>query len=324
MRANGAASAVFLAGGTGVIGRRLIPLLRAAGHRIVAMTRRPERMASLQALGAEAAVCDVFDRGQLETVVRAAGAEIVVHQLTSLPPRIDPRRVDRDLAATNRLRVEGTRNLVAAAEAAGAKRFIAQSVAFAHRPDGSTSKTEEDPLFLDSPPRYRPLVEAIDSLERQVAAAALESVVLRYGYFYGPGTIYAPGGSFYEDVKRRRMPVVGGGTGIFSFVHLDDAASATVAALTGPPGLYQIVDDDPAPVHEWLPYYAEVIGAPPPRRVPVWLTRLAVGSFGVTMMLEQRGASNRRAREVLGWEPAFASWRRGFRDLAAQAACENG
>mgnify|MGYP002624259386 CR=1 FL=1 len=303
---------VFLAGGSGVIGRQLVPRLVARGYQVTATTRRADRLPELEALGASAVVCDAFDAEGLRAAVAAAAPDVVVHQLTSIPSRIDPRRVVRDFETTNRLRTEGTRNLLAAAEAAGAGRFIAQSVAFAHRPDGDGLKREEDPLFLDCPPAYRPLVEAVASLERQVATADLEGVVLRYGYFYGPGTIYAPGGTFRADVRRRRLPIVGPGSGVFSFVHIDDAADATVAAITGPPGLYQIVDDDPAPVRDWLPHYAREIGAPPPRRVPTWLARLVVGPYAVLMMTEQRGAANDLAKERLGWRPEHPSWRQSL------------
>lgn len=306
---------VFLAGGTGVIGRRLIPQLLERGYRVVATTRRADRVAQLEELGAEPAVCDVFDLEGLTVAVQQASPQIVIHQLTSIPERINPRRIVRDFEITNRLRTEGTRNLLAAAQAAGASRFVVQSIAFAHQPTGSGLKTEADSLFLDCPAPYRPLVEAVAGLESLATAAEIHSVVLRYGYFYGPGTIYAPGGSMHQDVLKRRMPIVGSGGGVFSFIHLDDAASATVAALAAPPGVYQIVDDDPAPVRDWLPFYASLIGAPRPFRMPAWLARLAVGPYAVLMMVEQRGASNQLAKEVLGWQPQYSSWREGFETL---------
>lgn len=273
----------------------------------------------LQALGAETAVCDVFDLPGLTAAMAEASPDIVIHQLTSIPSRIDPRRIVRDFEVTNRLRTEGTRNLLSAAHAAGATRFIAQSIAFAHRPSGSELKTEEDPLFLDCPRRFRPLIEAVQGLEKLTTTAGIDAVVLRYGYFYGPGTVYANGGSFHDDVLKRRMPIVGSGGGVFSFVELDDAASATVAALTAAPGIYQIVDDDPAPVSQWLPYYAAQIGAPRPFRIPAWLARLAVGPYAVLMMVEQRGASNALAKRALGWQPRYPSWRQGFPTLKASA-----
>lgn len=310
---------IFLAGGTGVIGRRLIPRLSEAGHQVVASTRRAKRAGDLRELGAKPAVCDALDPESLVRSVKQAAPDVVIHQLTSIPKRINPRTIARDFAETNRLRSEGTRNLLAAARAAGAFRFIVQSIAFAYRPDGTTLKTEQDPLFLDCPRKYWPLVNAVAELEGVTTGAELEAVVLRYGYFYGPGTIYAPGGSFFEDVRKRRVPIVGPGTGVFSFLHVEDAASATVAALDAPPGVYNVVDDDPAPLREWLPFYAKTIGAPRPRRVPVWLARLAAGPYSVLMMVEQRGASNRRVRTTLHWEPQYASWREGFRAEAAMS-----
>ena len=190
-----------------------------------------------------------------------------------------------------------------------------QSIASAHRPTGTGLKSEKDPLFLDCPTRFRPLVEAVAGLESLATDAEIDAVVLRYGYFYGPATIYAPGGSFHHDVLKRRMPIVGSGSGVFSFIHLDDAASATVAALTGPPGVYQIVDDAPAPVLDWLPFYARLMGAPRPFRIPVWLARLAVGPYAVLLMVEQRGASNQLAKDALGWQPRYRSWREGFQTM---------
>lgn len=314
---------VFLAGGAGVIGRRLIPQLRERGYPVVATTRRAERVAQLVDLGAEPAVCDVFDLEGLTAAVKAASPEIVIHQLTSIPARINPRRIVRDFETTNRLRTEGTRNLLAAASAAGVSRFVVQSIAFAHQPTGTGLKTETDPLFLDCPARFRPLVEAVARLENLATESEIDAVILRYGYFYGPGTVYAPGGSFHADVLKRRMPIVGAGSGVFSFIHLDDAAGATVAALTGPPGIYHIVDDDPAPVRDWLTCYASLIGAARPLRIPAWLARLVVGPYAVLMMVEQRGASNQLAKSALGWRPRYRSWREGFA-LMTEMADENG
>ncbi len=303
---------VFLAGATGVLGRRLLPRLVAGGHHVVALTRRPEAAAGLAAAGAEPAVADVFDEAALGRAVAAARPEVVVHQLTALPARIDPRRVARDLAPTNRLRDEGTRRLLAAARAAGARRFVAQSIAFVGAPaaPGAPALLDEAEPVWAGHPAFAPVLAAVASLERQVVdeAAAhgdLEGVALRYGFFWGPGTVYAEGGAFRADVLRRRVPVVGGGGGVFSFVHVDDAAEATVLAVEGrATGRLHVVDDAPRPVAAWLPEYAARLGAPRPWRVPRWLGRLGGGPYGVHLLCDQRGASNARAREALGWRPA--------------------
>jgi 2-alkyl-3-oxoalkanoate reductase len=247
----------------------------------------------------------------------AARPEVVVHELTALAQMTDFRRLDEGFALTNRLRTEGTDHLLAAARAAGARRFVAQSFAgwpFARV--GGPVKTEDDPLDPDPPAQLRRTLDAIRHLEAAVLGAeGIEGVVLRYGGFYGPGTSAGEGGFMLEDLRRRRFPLVGAGTGVWSFVHIDDAATATVAAVErGAPGIYQIVDDDPAPVSEWLPALAAAIGARPPLRVPAWVARLAGGAHGVVLMTEARGASNAKARRELGWRPAWPSWRQGFRD----------
>jgi nucleoside-diphosphate-sugar epimerase len=245
----------------------------------------------------------------------------VIHQLTALPEAIDPRRFAEQLAATNRIRVEGTSNLVHAARQAGATRVVAQSVAFAYEPDGGPVKGEDDPLWLDPPSEARRTVEAIASLEQQVTSAeGIEGVVLRYGYFYGPGSAYARDGSVADMVRARQFPIAGGGTGVFSFIHVDDAAAATVAALErGRPGIYNIVDDQPQRLCDWLPDYATALGAPPPRRVPGFLARVVAGRYGHYMMTRMRGASNERARAELGWSPRFASLQDGLRSAETAA-----
>ena len=306
---------VFVAGATGVMGRQLLPLLVQAGHKVTGMTRSEDRAASIRQVGAAPVVCDVFEREEIVDAVRAARPDVVIHQLTSIPKRLDLRKAAEQLAPTNRLRSEGTSILIEAAGRAGARRFIAQSIAFAYDPAGDSLATEEDPLHRIVPPQFADILGAVQTLERTVLGAnALEGVVLRYGYFYGPGTIYARDGSFAQDVSRRRMPLVGHGGGVFSFIHINDAARATVAALgESDAGVYNIVDDDPAPVREWLPYYAEQLGARRPFRVPRWLGRLAAGSYAVYLMTEQRGASDWKAKERLGWAPEYGSWREGFR-----------
>jgi nucleoside-diphosphate-sugar epimerase len=303
---------VFVAGASGAIGRPLVRQLVAAGHEVTGMTRREARAEEIRAAGAEAVVCDVFDAEALERAVVAAAPEAVVHVLTALPQRYDPK--SDYLAATSRIRVEGTHNLVAAAKAAGARRLIAESIAFAYRPEGDWVKDEEAPLFVDAPGRFGVAFGAVAELERQVLEAdGIDGIALRYGWLYGPGTYYDRGGQQADEVLKRRFPVVGKGTGTFSFLHADDAASATVAALErGAPGAYNVVDDEPAPLREWLPVYAEALGAKAPRRVPVWLARLVAGKDVAASAVGLRGAANGKARRELGWEPAHPSWRQGF------------
>jgi 2-alkyl-3-oxoalkanoate reductase len=304
---------VFLAGATGVIGRQLVPLLVAGGHEVTGMTRSQDKLARLRAAGAEGVVADALDPDSMRGAVSAARPDAVIHELTALPQRIDPRKMARDFALNDRLRSEGTRILLDAAAAAGATRVIAQSIAFAYAPGPSgTLHAESDPLHLDAPEPFRRSVLALVELERAVLGAA--GVVLRYGYFYGPGSGISRAGSIGADVLRRRMPVVGGGAGVWSLVHVRDAAQATVRALTaGASGAYNVVDDEPAPVSAWLPALAEALGAPRPLRVPAWLARPLAGSYGVATMTSAQGAANALAKRELGWSPAHASWREGFR-----------
>jgi 2-alkyl-3-oxoalkanoate reductase len=300
---------VFVAGASGVIGRPTVRQLVEAGHEVVGMTRREERAAEIREAGAEAVVCDVFDADALREAVIAARPEVVLHALTALPPRFDPK--SDYLAATNRVREEGTRNFVAAAKAAGAKRIVAESVAFFYEPEGEWVKGEEAPLFRDPPGRFAAACEALVSLESQVLEAG--GVVLRFGWFYGPGTYYDRGGSVADEVTKRRYPVIGSGDGRFSFIHIEDAAAAYVAALDrGSPGVYNVVDDEPAPLREWLPAYAEALDAKPPRRVPAWLARFVAGKDLVSTAITMRGASNAKAKGELGWQPGHPSWRQGF------------
>jgi 2-alkyl-3-oxoalkanoate reductase len=301
---------VFVAGASGAIGRPLVPKLVAAGHEVTGMTRWEERAEAIRAAGARAAVNDVFDTAALSAALQDARAEAVIHQLTALPDRLDFK--DATLYdATNRLRSEGTQNLLAAARAAGARRFISQSIAFMYAPTGSMVKTEEDPLIADAPGVFGGGLRALAEMERAVLDA--DGLVLRYGFFYGPGTYYAEDGSTTADVRRRRLPVVGKGTGVTSFLHVDDAADATVAAVErGVPGVYNIADDDPAPMREWVPAFAAAAGARPPFRVPAWLARLVAGKAVTMFALESRGVSNAKAKRELGWAPAHPSWRTGF------------
>jgi nucleoside-diphosphate-sugar epimerase len=299
-----------------VLGRRLLPQLREAGHEVVGMTRSEEKAGALREAGAEPVVCDAFDGERLHETVGSARPDAVVHELTDIPKAINPRKLEEQFATNDRLRSEGTRNLADAAAAAGARRLVAQSIAFAYTHAGDGLKSEDDPLFLDAPPPFRRSVEALRDLEEAVTGTVgIEGVVLRYGYFYGPGTAFASDGSSAEMVRKRRYPIVGRGTGVWSFIHVDDAARATVLALErGSPGAYNVVDDEPAPVSEWLPAYAEALGAKPPRRVPKLLARIAAGRYGTAAMTTQRGASNAKAKRELGWEPRYPSWRQGFRE----------
>jgi nucleoside-diphosphate-sugar epimerase len=304
---------VLIAGATGVIGRRLVPMLHRDGHEVIGMIRSPERAHALRELGAEAVVADALDAAAVRSAVREARPQAVVHQLTSLPRRIDPRKIERDFVLNDRLRSEGTRNLVDAAQAADVGRIVAQSIAFGYAPGPpGTVHTEHDPLFLNAPRAFARSAQAVHDLETAVIGAG--GLVLRYGYFYGPATSISRQGSVGEDIARRRLPIVGAGGGVWSFIHIDDAAQATVNALSaGAPGAYNVVDDDPAAVGEWVPALARALGAPKPRRVPAFIARALAGSYGVMTMTQAQGASNELAKRELGWQPAHPSWREGFR-----------
>jgi nucleoside-diphosphate-sugar epimerase len=304
---------VFVAGGTGVVGRPLIRQLVAAGHDVVATTRSPKGTETLRGLGAEPAIVDGLDEQAVVEAVGRAQPEVVIHEMTAIGPKMDMRHFDRWFATTNQLRTRGTDNLVRAAREAGARRLLAQSyTGWNNAREGGAVKSEDDPLDSDPVPATRESFAAIRYLEETVLAAeGPEGVALRYGSLYGPGTSVT--NDIAELVRKRRFPIVGDGDGVWSFVHVEDAASATIAALDrGAPGVYNVVDDDPAPVREWLPYMAETLGAKPPRRVPIWLGRIAAGDLAVSTMTRIRGASNAKAKRELGWEPRFKSWREGF------------
>ena len=303
---------VFVAGATGALGRYLVPGLVAAGHEVTATTRTPGKVARLREAGAEPVVVDGLDREAVIAAVLAAAPEVIVHQMTALAGAgaRSLRKVDQVFAATNELRTRGTDNLLAAAAQAGTRRVIAQGNIAAVERSGGLVKTEEDPLASRPPsPSSARSLAAIRHVEETVPLAAPEGIVLRYGGFYGPGA----SDLLLDAVRKRQMPVIGGGTGIWSFIEITDAAAATLAAVDrGAPGVYNVVDSDPAPVAEWLPYLAEVAGAKPPLRVPAWLGRLLAGEFVVALMTSVRGSSNEKARKELGWEPRYASWREGF------------
>jgi 2-alkyl-3-oxoalkanoate reductase len=307
---------VFVAGATGAVGKRLVPLLASNGYEVTAMTRSPEKAESLRAVGVEPVVADGLDRtAVIEAVVRAK-PEVVIHQMSGLTGAKSFKRFDDEFAVTNRLRTEGTDHLLEAGRAAGAKRLIAQSYGnWNYERSGTGPKTEEEPLDPNPPANQRRSLDAISYLERALLEAnELEGVVLRYGNLYGPGTGFAPDGDLVRLVRKRRLPIVGDGAGVWSFVHVDDVATATIAAIEhGRPGIYNIADDEPAPVAVWLPELAKAVGAKPPRLVPAWLGRFAIGDVGISMMTRIRGASNAKAKRELGWTPLYPSWRDGFR-----------
>jgi nucleoside-diphosphate-sugar epimerase len=279
------------------------------------MTRSESKRAMLRELGAVPAVADALDPDQVAEAVARARPDVIVHQLTAIPVSLDLRHFDRDFALTNRLRTEGTDHLLSAGQAVGVRRFVAQSNgAFGYARTGGPVKGEEDPLDPSPAREMRALMAAIRYLERAVLGAGwTEGIVLRYGAFYGPGTSMAPGAEQFELIRRRRFPLVGDGAGVWSFIHVADAADATVAAVSrGGRGVYNVVDDDPAPVAEWLPALAQTLGAKKPMRVPRFIGRLFAGETGVVMMTGLRGASNAKAKRELGWRPAHPSWRQGF------------
>jgi nucleoside-diphosphate-sugar epimerase len=304
---------VFVAGGTGVVGRRLVPQLVARGHQVTATTTGPDKLALLEQLGAEAVVMDGLDAALVGEAVAAARPDAIVHQMTAIAGKPDIKHMDRWFARTNRLRTEGTDHLLAAAEATGVSNFVAQSYASWNGiRNGGWVKTEEDPLDPMDGTAARPGMEAIRHLEDMVIKA--DGAALRYGAVYGPGAT----DDQVELVRKRQFPLVGSGAGYSSWLHLDDAASATVLAVEQQAkGVFNIVDDEPAPAKEWLPYLAECAGAKRPMRVPKWLARLAAGEVAVTMMTEGRGFSNAKAKRDLGWELRYPSWRQGFKEELA-------
>jgi len=297
---------VFLAGATGVIGTPLVPQLIEAGHEVTAMTRSVLRATQLEAVGADPVVCDVFDADSVRAAMADALPDAVIHQLTSLPPRIDwanPNVFD----ANNRVRIEGTRVLVDAALAAGARRVVAESIAFVYAPTGDRIKDEDAPLFTDAPPPLGGVVAAVAELEQLVTGTAgIEGLVLRYGLLYGPGTSHDRRGSTAADIVAARVSLVEGATGLYSWLHVEDAASAAVAALErGAPGIYNVVDDEPAPQPEWLPVLAQALHADPPAAAETLPPPYAPE-------MSWHGASNAKAKLELGWRPRYASWREGF------------
>lgn len=313
---------VFVAGGSGAIGQHLVPRLVAEGHEVVATARSSARLAEIRAWGASPVVMDGLDQASVMAAVTAARPEVIVHQMTALAALSSLRHFDREFALTNRLRTEGTRYLVDAAVKTEVRRLVAQGfTGWTNERDGPPVKDETSPLDPDPPRTMRQSLDAIAELEKTVTSAAkVEGVVLRYGQFYGPGST-----ALLDAVRQRKLPVVGSGAGLWSFVYVPDAATATIAALDhGTPGLYNIVDDDPAPAAEWIPYLAEIAGVKPPLHVPAWVGRLAAGEAVVSMMTRARGSGNAKARAVLGWAPGYPTWREGFPSWVAGQHAPNG
>jgi nucleoside-diphosphate-sugar epimerase len=306
---------VFVAGSTGAIGRFLVPHLLEAGHDVVGLARCVKKGKALEAMGAKFSVADALNKEELTGAIRRAEPEVIIHQLTALTGVGNFKKLDEEFSLTNRFRTEVTDTMLAAARLVGTRRFIAQSFCgwpFAR--EGGPVKTEEDPLDRNPPVSFSKTLAAIRYLENTVQRTVdLQALALRYGILYGPGTGIAKDGSIVDLVRKRRLPIVGDGAGIWSFIHLSDVARATVAAITrGEPGIYNVVDDQPAPVSMWLPALAKAVGAKSPYNVPAWLGKLAIGDGGVMMMTKIRGGSNSKAKRELSWQPRYASWRRGF------------
>ena len=303
---------VLLAGATGVIGRQAVPVLTAAGHQVTGLARAPARLA-----GAEVVAADALDATAVAGAVRWAAPDVIVHMLTAIPDPVDPRHLARDMALTNRLRTQGTANLLAAA---GGARVIAQGVAYAYDPAGSPVKDEDAPLWHHPPSQFAPVVAAADEQERRVTAAG--GLVLRLGHLYGPGSSYAPDGGLARRLRGGRLPLIGDGASMFSFIHAHDAATAILAAVDHPAasGVLNVVDDQPTLVHDWLPEMAAMLGGPAPRHVPAWLAWLFVGGWGVAYMTGLAGASNAHACQQLDWKPTYSGWRDGLAaDLGSPA-----
>ena len=306
---------VFVAGSTGAVGKFLVPHLVQNGHEVVALVRDAQKAKALEVMGAQVALADALNKEELTAAIRRTEPEVIIHQLTALTGVGNFKKLDEEFALTNRFRTEVTDTMLVAARLAGTRRFIAQSFCgwpFAR--EGGPVKTEEDPLDPNPPASFSKILAAIRYLEDTVRKTTnLQALALRFGFFYGPGTGIAKDGLIVELVRKRRLQIVGDGAGIWSFIHISDVARATVAAVShGDPGIYNVVDDEPAPVSTWLPALAEAVGAKPPYKVPVWLGKLAIGGSGVSMMTKIRGGSNAKTKRELGWQLDYPSWRRGF------------
>jgi 2-alkyl-3-oxoalkanoate reductase len=298
---------VFVAGASGALGSRLVPQLIEAGHEVIGTHNSPASAQLLEVLGAEPVRLDLLDTRAVHTAVLNSKPDAIVHQATALADFKFGRSLDKSFTTTNRLRTEGTDALLAAAREAGVRRFVAQSFApYIYARQGGPVKTEADPIDETPPPNTGKTFAAIHHLEK--ATIAFGGIALRYGGFYG-----AANDGLIEPVRKRQFPIVGDGGGIFSWLHLDDGAAATVAALEhSGPAIYNIVDDEPAPARDWLPVLADALGAKPPRHVPTWLARLVAGPAAVVLATQTRGSSNAKAKRELGWTPRYPSWRDGF------------
>jgi nucleoside-diphosphate-sugar epimerase len=302
---------VLVAGSTGVIGRQLTPLLQGAGHEVIGLSRRGE------ATDHKVLKADALNRDQVASALETAQPDALVHILTAIPASLNPKKISSDMAMTNRLRTQGTRNLLDAANRVGVKRVIAESVGFMYQPAAGLAD-EDAPLWTRGMPAVKPIIDALVEMEERTVA--MSGLALRFGQLDGPGTMFAPGQSFITQIKSGKLPIVGAGSGVFSFTHTRDAAMAILAALDKDvSGALNIVDDDPAPAREWLPALASMLGAKQPSKVPAWLAKLAIGPYGVAYMNELRGADNARARLMLDWRPGYRSWRDGFKaELSGQ------
>ena len=310
---------VFVAGATGVIGRQLVPILSSVGHDVIGLVRPSASADEVERAGAQVAIADALDPAALCRAVKHASPDAVVNLLTAIPDEIRPRRFARDIAMTNRLRTEATRNLLEAGTAAGCGRFIAEGLAYAYDPQGQGLANEDTPLWNDPPKQFAPAVEALIELETLTREA--NGLVLRLGHLYGPGSSYAANGSFTRDVRARKVPLVGAATSVFSFIHARDAATAIVAALDKATiGVLNVVDDEPTAIKLWLPALANILGAGPPKHVPTAVARMVVGGWGTAFMTRLRGADNARTRLALDWRPQYRSWREGFADLSPAGA----
>lgn len=303
---------ILIAGGTGAIGRRLVPELLTAGHGVAVIGRSEDELRHLTNQGARGYACDAFDAAAVEGVMRAARPEVVIDELTNLPATLKPRRLKAVYGRNNRVRLEGGGNVLMAAKRCGVLRTIIQSSAYWYNPTGPELKDEDQPFFMDAPEPVGGAIRTMAGVEKRALESGLEAVILRYGVFYGPGTWYSVAGDVGQQVKAGKFPLIGKGEGVFSFVHMDDVARATALAVTAPAGVYNIVDDAPVRFAEWLPAFADALGARAPIRVPVWLARMAAGSAMVTWLKTLKGASNKRAKSALGWTPRYPSYIEGF------------